>query len=41
MRSKTIVLNDGKKDYKVKVYLKKVIVKNNNIATKAFCRLVK
>lgn len=37
---KTIILNDGEKDFNVLVYLKEVNVKNNHTNTKAFCRII-
>jgi hypothetical protein len=37
---KSITLNNGKEDLEVLVYLKEVKVKNNNINTKAFCKIL-
>jgi len=38
---KTVILNDGEKNVKIKVYLKEVKVKNNHTKTKAFCRMIR
>ena len=37
---KTVLLRDGSELLKVRVYLKEVMVKNNNFKTKAFCKIL-
>ena len=37
---KSVILNNGKEDVEVLVYLKEVKVKNDFTNTKAFCKIV-
>ncbi|MFH1642321.1 MAG: hypothetical protein ABIC04_05490 [Nanoarchaeota archaeon] len=37
---KTVILNDGKYNRNVKVYLKEVNVRNNFTKIRAFCKIV-
>ena len=38
---KILNLKHGKERFKVKVYLKDVVVKNNHNTVKAFCKVIK